>query len=181
MPTLPARMICTLLALATPLAQAQPAQDGATPYAPLEYGVWKGELTQRDIPDPEGEGEWQDQVQLSHCPMGTWIQYIRDGRWGRPVQMELVPFDRMHLLVYLDRRPEGKDRWVESQVWTLVDVSPTERTLVQSRAVINPETPRALPWHTFRRLAWGTLRPADAACPPVPEQPPPDPFPKTAG
>jgi hypothetical protein len=134
------------------------AAQAASDLPALPDGKWSGRLTHRTVPDVDKDGEWKQDVVLSHCSGKTTIQFRRDdGQLEPEFPVTPVPFQRMFILVYLNAARPDLTGWVESQVWTLVDARPKGWTLGQSRAVMNQEKKPEDPWFTFRRFAWGNV------------------------
>lgn len=123
----------------------------------LPEGVWVGHITSRTIPDVDKDGEWEQQIRIEHCGGQALLAFRGDDEWYEPIALRVVPLNRQYLLTLFHEGGSESGRWIESQIWTLVDASPGRWTIAQSRAVLNPDMPVDAPWRTFRRLAWGSL------------------------
>lgn len=172
------RLVPTGRSLATSMAMAAfaacwgaSAQSSPEPVE-LPEGVWVGHITSRTIPDVDKDGEWEDQIRVEHCGGQTLLLFRGDDGWRDPIPLRVVPLKRQYLLMLFHEGGSESARWIESQIWTLVDASPGRWTIAQSRAVLNPDMPVDAPWRTFRRLAWGSLDFDPEGCKPPPEQAP---------
>lgn len=165
----PGRLYPFALAAALGLASASPTAP--VEVTELPEGVWTGHITSRTIPDVEQLGEWAAQIRVEHCGGQAGVAFKVDDEWQEPIALRVVPLVRQYLLILFHQGESASGRWIENQVWTLVDASPGRWTITQSRAVLNPDMAPDAPWRTFRRLAWGSLDfdPDGCKAPPEPE------------
>ena len=159
-----------LMALLSLMMASATAQSPAPDIFP--EGTWTGTLLTRTIPDVDKDGEWPQDVQLSHCGGKILLKRRKDdGTYTDGFEMAVVPFRRMFVLAFLAlehaNEPKG---WIESQVWTLVDARPKAWTLSQSRAVFNQDMKPEDPWYTFRWLALGPVEFNPQGCTPATPQ-----------
>jgi hypothetical protein len=78
--------------------------------------------------------------------------------------LTVFPYDRQHVLYFLDREQGDPNGWIETQVWTLMASRSNEWALTLSRSVLNPSLDQSAPWRAFARLGHGTLRKTSEDC-----------------